>query len=218
MAHIERERDDTRTDTASELGEASELEEILHNIGVVSPITKSSAGKMYYEQVARQIADLLFHENRIMRLGGMITLTDLYCVYNRARGTELISPDDLLNATKLFIQLKIGLSLRQFQSGVCVVQADNFDDETFCKRLLDLAENFEESGGANTGWSALNAVAAAQNLNISLTIAKEQLCVAEEREYLCRDDSWSGVFFYPNKFVDFEKSLEEKLRTLSTDN
>ena len=27
-----------------------------------------------------------------------MTLTDVYCLYNRARGTDLISPDDLLQA------------------------------------------------------------------------------------------------------------------------
>ena len=30
--------------------------------------------------------------------GGMMTLTDAFCRLNRARGLELVSPDDLLNA------------------------------------------------------------------------------------------------------------------------
>ena len=30
--------------------------------------------------------------------GGILPLTDLYCLYNRARGTDLVSPDDLLKA------------------------------------------------------------------------------------------------------------------------
>ena len=30
--------------------------------------------------------------------GGMMTLSDAFCRLNRARGLELVSPDDLLNA------------------------------------------------------------------------------------------------------------------------
>jgi hypothetical protein len=29
-------------------------------------------------------------------------LTDVYCLFNRARGSELVSPDDLLAAVALF--------------------------------------------------------------------------------------------------------------------
>lgn len=36
------------------------------------------------------------------RAGGMMPLPDAYCLYNRARGTELVSPDDLTAAVKLF--------------------------------------------------------------------------------------------------------------------
>lgn len=32
------------------------------------------------------------------KFGGVLALVDIYCMYNRARGTELISPEDLLIA------------------------------------------------------------------------------------------------------------------------
>ena len=41
-----------------------------------------------------------------------MTLTDAYCMYNRARGTDLISPDDLLEAGKLFGTLRLGMHVR----------------------------------------------------------------------------------------------------------
>jgi len=52
--------------------------------------------------------------------GGIMTLTDVYCVFNRARGTELVSPDDLLAACKLLSTLGLPLRLRSFPSGVTV--------------------------------------------------------------------------------------------------
>ena len=51
---------------------------------------------------------MLHDHDRIQRLGGAVSLTDLYCLYNRARGTELVSPDDLLEAVKLMESLRLG--------------------------------------------------------------------------------------------------------------
>lgn len=56
-------------------------------------------------------------------------LPDTYCLFNRARGAELISPDDLLTAVKLFPTTTSKLSFRQFASGVLVVQSSSHTDE-----------------------------------------------------------------------------------------
>jgi hypothetical protein len=54
----------------------------------------------------------------LQKMGGMMTLTDVYCLYNRARGTELISPEDLLEACQLFPAVGAGLHVREFPSYV----------------------------------------------------------------------------------------------------
>ena len=43
-----------------------------------------------------QLADFL--AQRVDGAGGCMALPDVYCLFNRARGTELVSPDDLLQA------------------------------------------------------------------------------------------------------------------------
>lgn len=47
-----------------------------------------------------QLADFL--KGPVERFGGLMPLPDVYCLFNRARGAELVSPDDLLAAVKLF--------------------------------------------------------------------------------------------------------------------
>jgi len=55
--------------------------------------------------------------------GGLITLTDAYCRVNRARGMDLISPEDLLNACNAFVIVNIPMKLHTFEStGVSVIQ------------------------------------------------------------------------------------------------
>lgn len=83
-----------------------------------------------------QLADFL--GPRLPQAGGIITLSDVYCLFNRARGTELISPDDLLQAVSLFPGIAAGMHLRTFASGVLVVQSDAHNDDEVSSQLLDL--------------------------------------------------------------------------------
>jgi EAP30/Vps36 family len=64
------------------------------------------------------------HTNRgvLKRFGGVMTLPDVYAVFNRARGTELISPLDLLTVSGMLGPLSLGMSLHTFPSGVAVIQ------------------------------------------------------------------------------------------------
>lgn len=186
---------DDMSETTSQAVERNEMESIMQNIGIVSPVTKFSAGRQYHEQLARQMADLLLQHGRIDRLGGMITLTDLYCLFNRARGTELVSPDDLLKAASLTNKLRLGVRLRVFDSGVKVLQADSYDEEKMGERITTLLHAPEF---ASTGLQASDLAA---RLNISLVVAKEQLLIAEARCFVCRDESVEGLFFFPNLFA-----------------
>lgn len=188
-------RDDAMSDTTSQVAEKNEMETIMQNIGIVSPVTKFSAGRKYHEQLARQMADLLLQQGRLDRLGGMITLTDLYCLFNRARGTELVSPDDLLKAATLTRKLNLGLKLREFASGVKVLQADSHNEEAVGQRIMSLCADPRFTG------TGIQASDLALQLNISLIVAKEQLLVAENNEFVCRDESPEGLFFFQNEFA-----------------
>jgi len=72
--------------------EEQRLSEMLSNMGMMSAITKKSSGLLYHQQLARQISDFLIQSNFVVKQGGMVTLTDVYCLFNRARGANLISP------------------------------------------------------------------------------------------------------------------------------
>jgi EAP30/Vps36 family len=65
--------------------------------GVVLHPSVCTLYKMYYIATPHQHMQLAdFLRVPLERAGGMMTLPDVYCLFNRARGTELISPDDLL--------------------------------------------------------------------------------------------------------------------------
>lgn len=60
----------------------------------------------------------------------MMSLADAYCRVNRARGLELLSPEDHLRACRTLNSLpSTNLRLREFDSGVRVLQLSSHSDE-----------------------------------------------------------------------------------------
>ena len=70
----------------------------MFNMGIASDfstqVSKDTSGKKnFHVALAQEIESFL--ATIIDKFGGVVGLIDLYCMYNRARGTDLISPDDL---------------------------------------------------------------------------------------------------------------------------
>ncbi len=81
--------------------------------------TRDLAGKNYYQELAREVEK--FACTVLDKFGGVLALVDIYCMYNRARGTELISPEDLLIACEKLNETSSKVFLRTFPSGVKVL-------------------------------------------------------------------------------------------------
>ncbi|XP_012890268.1 PREDICTED: vacuolar protein-sorting-associated protein 36 [Dipodomys ordii] len=123
--------------------------------------------------------------------GGIMSLTEVYCLVNRARGMELLSPEDLVNACKMLEALKLPLRLRVFDSGVMVIELQSHKEEEMVASAL---ETVSEKG-------SLTSEEFAKLVGMSVLLAKERLLLAEKMGHLCRDDSVEGLRFYPNLFM-----------------
>ncbi|KAM5546479.1 vacuolar protein sorting-associated protein 36 [Rosa sericea] len=179
-----------------ELGSKQEMQDWLLSVGIISPVTKESAGALYHQQLSRQLAD--FVRLPLERAGGMMNLIDIYCLFNRARGTELISPEDLLQACFLWEKFDVPVMLRKFDSGVMVIQNKSHSDEEIFARIKTLAT---KPDALRTGISASDA---AITLGIAPGMAKEHLLTAESKGFLCRDISPDGFRFYINLFPEID--------------
>ncbi|XP_033866834.2 vacuolar protein-sorting-associated protein 36 [Acipenser ruthenus] len=162
----------------------------LLSMGIANPVTREThgSGTHYHMQLAKQLGEILLAP--LEEQGGMMALTEVYCLVNRARGMELLSPDDLVNACKMFEALKLPLRLRIFDSGVMVIQLQSHSEEEMIASALD---NVSEKG-------SLTSEEFAKLLGLSVLLSKERLLLAEKMGHLCRDDSVEGLRFYPNLF------------------
>ena len=74
------------------------------------------AGKNYFVELAREVEKFAF--GVLEKFGGVLALVDVYCMYNRARGTDLISPEDLIIACEKLNMISDKIILRTFASGL----------------------------------------------------------------------------------------------------
>lgn len=176
--------------------ETVEFKSLLLSMGIANPVTKQTAGSLtkYHKELCKELATFL--QPLIQKEpGGTMALADVYCRFNRARGVDLVSPDDILIACEQFGDLKLPLVLRRYSSGVIVVQLSGLSDEAVVEETLKLLED------RALRISCLTAEDLARSLGISVTLAKERLLLCEQKGKLCRDENVEGLKFYPNKFL-----------------
>lgn len=163
----------------------------LMSLGIDDPVTRDAfrSDSDYYIGLAQQISDMMVAV--LIDCGGMMSLADVWCRVNRARGLELISPEDLLNACKLLQTIDAPMSLRKFPSGACVLQLNSNRDEEIAKSTSQM---LEEKG-------FLTPVKLSQIANVSVLLARERLFTTERLGLACRDESIEGLAFYPNLFL-----------------
>ncbi|RKP06860.1 EAP30/Vps36 family-domain-containing protein [Thamnocephalis sphaerospora] len=98
------------------------LASLLTQLDIQNPVTKDTAGSAYYEELACEFSGFL--APMLASKAGAIALADAYCLFNRARGIELVSPQDLRRACDLAATLGLPMRIRRFASGLLAVQHD----------------------------------------------------------------------------------------------
>lgn len=170
---------------------------------VSKSMTKDS--KDFYAELARELADFLSSGTQggiLAAEGGVVTLVDLFAIYNRARGISLVSPQDLFSACDMFEELRLPVRLRKFHSGLLVVQEAYRTPQLVIRDLRRYFDNLEP-------WKSDSGVTAqdvSTKFGWSLLVAQEELYRAEEEGVLCRDEHISGTFYFENKFMSIENN------------
>lgn len=157
-----------------------------------NPVTKESSGSKYYKSLALEIYNSM--TKLILEHGGIMTLADVYCRLNRARGLAgLVSIEDLLNACKELNRLNYDLKYNAYKDmnlHVLEVISTGQQNKKRLEEICDLVKKNE----------CLTPYALSNLLQSSWIVAKKLLIDAENIGLLCRDDTYMGLRFYPNLF------------------
>ncbi|CZS91326.1 hypothetical protein WAI453_003622 [Rhynchosporium graminicola] len=168
----------------------------------------NSSQTLYISELSRNLAEFLTDDARgiLRKAGGIISLVDLWAVFNRARnGIELVSPLDFEKAARMWEKLRLPVRLRQFKSGVLVVQgSDRTDEKTIRTLMAWLADLHVFPPDKDLAWDwkiygrGVTAQDAAERFGWSIGVAEEELEMAEERGVLCREEGVEGLKYWEN--------------------
>jgi ESCRT-II complex subunit VPS36 len=171
----------------------------------------SGSESLYVSELSRNLAEWLTDDTHgvLRREGGIMTLVDLWAVFNRARGgVELVSPTDFEKAARMWDTLKLPVRLRKFKSGLLVVQGrDRTDEKTIASLLAWLKELHHISPASDVRWDwhtygrGVTAQETAERFGWSVGVATEELEMAEESGALCREQGLDGLRFWENWLV-----------------
>lgn len=191
--------------------ESAILAESASQLGLITTKEMLGGGKsesLYLSELSRNVAEFLTDDARgvLKKAGGILTLVDLWAMFNRARGgVELVSPMDFEKAARLWESLKLPVRLRTFRSGVMVVQGrDRTDDVTIASILSWMQDLHEFPPDREVAWDwrefgrGVTPQDAAERFGWSLGVAEEELLVAEEQGVLCREEGQEGLKFWEN--------------------
>jgi len=179
--------------------ETSNFRSCLLSLGIDDPVTRDAVGSTseYHKKLAQEICTAL--EPAVKEAGGVMLLSEVYCRINRARGMQLLSPEDLANACSLMERNNLPLILQKFHSGVQVLQLASLNTQTLVKETREILEEF--CGPVETKeWRGMSAGELSRHARLPLLLAGERLALCERQGAALRDESSAGIMFYPNYF------------------
>lgn len=172
--------------------DTTQFRSYLLSLGIDDPVTREKYGTatQYHHHLAKEVAGAL--EEPVREAGGVMLLSEVYCRINRARGLQLLSPEDVIQACSVMQRLNLPLSLHTFESGVQVVQITGMDQKKVVEDTAHVLECHETDG--------VSAADLARECGVPLLLARERLLQAEQYAKAVRDESSEGLRFYPNLF------------------
>lgn len=221
----------TRSSSSENGGRTTEASDLLSQLNLTTTkdmlSLKNSTNNLYIMELSRSLAEYLTDDTQgiLKREGGIISLVDLWSVFNRARGgVELVSPSDFAAATEMFDTLKLPVRRRQFKSGIVVVQERSRTDERTTASILSWLEMMQSNPpDLPTSWDwqlygqGATATQAADFFGWSVGVATEELEMAEERGAICRDTGLEGVKFWKNFLADEDFAARFERRVVDLD-
>eukprot|EP00760_Papus_ankaliazontas_P021087 PhM_4_TR18635/c0_g1_i1/m.54793/K12190/VPS36, EAP45; ESCRT-II complex subunit VPS36 len=178
-----------------------QLQDALISLGIEDVVVanSTSSSSNFTTALSRELESWL--SRALPKFGNVMTLHDVYALYNRSRGRDMVSPQDVADAVKL-IQKE---QQQQNQTSACVVRTltsnqiliQSTDFQTRFQQVV-----FHDMLPPDKLYDVcISDVALANKIGVSVALARELLVESENRLELCRYESIKGIEFYRNFFL-----------------
>ena len=197
------------TALAGEDAEAAvQLEAMQRKLGLACPVSQHMVGSKssFHAEVAKELRGWMNREGNPLRKAHVVSLIELYSLYNRARGgLDLLSPLDVRKACD-YLNEHYAEEFRvvKYPSGLTVLQRVT-SHETILQLLTTLLgprpERLADAAHCPDGLPAVTDAMVSQKMKVSLSVSRTILEDLELDEVLCRSETIiGGLSFHWNIF------------------
>lgn len=188
---------------------------------------------LYITELSRQLYEFLINENLIDKNNGLITLFELYFLYNRARGFSLISPLEMIDAVEHFEILNLNLKLLEIpfskesftsfgnskkqsnnnnnlnifnSSKLYIVSKRNINKSSLSNKIVNLFKSFQTDISLKNKFHGLS-ILQLQNFpgfEMNYIILSTLLMDLCLEGKICLDKQLQGTTFYCNEILSFD--------------
>eukprot|EP00768_Dysnectes_brevis_P004662 gnl/Dysnectes_brevis/3375_a4246_893.p1 GENE.gnl/Dysnectes_brevis/3375_a4246_893~~gnl/Dysnectes_brevis/3375_a4246_893.p1 ORF type:complete len:385 (+),score=13.25 gnl/Dysnectes_brevis/3375_a4246_893:122-1276(+) len=183
--------------------EETEAQGLVADFGMAATVSRDTHGDRFIEEMAREMSVFLI--GRLERApAGMIALAEAYAMYNRHRGTNLVSPKDFQEALAAAGRFGLPIQTKFLGSGLQVLALSSSSSKEVGDKLIASLEHMtadRRERGVRT-LPFLTPFDVSQLSGVSITLAADILVELEHQCRLCRDISAGGLVFYRNYFIN----------------
>ncbi|KAG0140432.1 hypothetical protein CROQUDRAFT_665191 [Cronartium quercuum f. sp. fusiforme G11] len=178
----------------------------LLKLGLPTPAVTSDMLKseeIYLIELTKELLSVL-REGKVFggnssEIKGIVSLDQIWCIWNRARGVALVSPTDLLSVCERLPTFTENqeICLSTFRSGLKVLHTSHYKPEIFGARLQSAFE-LERVGLTTVE------IAQAETLSVSLTYELIELVEIRSGDIVRDGDSKSALKWWPNLINQYQ--------------
>ncbi|CAK9045768.1 unnamed protein product [Durusdinium trenchii] len=173
----------------------SDVSKLLEDFGLLQAdgSTISMSGGQKKDDIVEDVRKVSTAALEKKGAGSLLLAHDVFCLVNRARGTALVSPGEVIQALRSCCKPGGPLRMRKLGSvGALAVALARTSDAEMDAPLMKMLEE-----------APLSAFRVSAELKITAAEARYLLQDAEQRAILARDDAPECVYFYRNFFNDY---------------
>ncbi|KAI3383453.1 hypothetical protein SNEBB_007459 [Seison nebaliae] len=170
--------------------EIQEYRTTILQLGLIDqPVTKKTTSH-YHEELAKEMINVIIPT--LKEHNGIMSLAEVYCRWNRARGLHMLSPEDVSMAVDIIPQHTVTLTV--LEDGTKIVSLPSYI------RDLENEVNVELQTNYLTNNIGLSSCTIAQTLSRPAAIIRNILLLLESKGEVCRDEHVNSLNFFPNIF------------------
>lgn len=197
-----------------------ELRDTIRHQNIIKTINRLKTGNkskenlskfpdVYIQELSRDIIDFVVRHNILEKNNGIVTLYEVYLLYNKFRQIDLVTPEEVVDAAHKFETLGTGWNLLRMDLEQSPSKSTNYDIHSFLYLISregsgdSIIQKLIQYINLESGVSELHIQ---QYFNINIVVLKTLLDIITIKGNVLIDRTLGGTFYWKNCILELKET------------